>query len=98
MSQLDIEFSSKFDDQIQAEELAELNKLSKMATDNAANSLKATEPQNLSVKQLFDHTVAVMASILQDLIAGRPLSEVFLAADRVMYVGFLLIVVCVYTC
>ena len=91
--QLDAEFDDKFYDEIKKKELARLNELSALANKQADLADSTTLLQNTSLKELSYKTVDTVVAILKDLSAGKPLLDVFLAPDRVTYVGVLLLFV-----
>ena len=88
---LDVEFENTFYDQVQAQELARLNALA-TATNDANQLRDATAVTGgTSLRGLLDGTLAAMIAIIGDLSKGRPLVDVFLAADRILYVGLVLL-------
>lgn len=91
--ELDVEFTSQFYDQVKAQEIAKLNDLSKKATDAAALATTSSDIKHMSLLQVFHRTRDVLVDILQDLTAGKPLKDIFLATNRVFYVGIVMIVV-----
>ncbi len=88
---LDVEFSNKFDETVRQEELDKLNELSRLANRNASLSAETSEIQNLSLKKIFDQLLDSVIGMLNDLTAGKPLVDVFLSQDRILYSGLLLV-------
>lgn len=91
--QLDAEFLDKFYGQVRKEELAKLNELGRAAEGSGRLLAQSRALQNMSLKEVAAKTLDTMVAILADLTRGRPLTEVFLAPDRVAYVGLVTIVV-----
>lgn len=91
MATLDAEFEATFDDQVRARELAKLNELSALATRNGELAAEARSAQNMSLRELFEATVRALVGVITDLSEGKPLAQVFLARDRALYVGLVLI-------
>ncbi len=90
---LDIEFQNKFYDQVQEEETRKLNALATTANRNNQLTDSLTRLQEMSLGRLFQKTIDTLVVIINDLSRGRPLWDVFLAPDRILYVGLVLIVV-----
>ena len=96
--QLDAQFMADFYEQVQAKELAKLNQLSSLATQSASIESKQKQFEHMSLKQLMRNTVDVLVAIITDLTERKPLADVFLAEERVLYVGLVLIIlaICIY--
>ena len=90
---LDIEFTNKFYDQVQEEELKKLNALAKTANRNNQLTDSLARVQEMSLGSLFQRTIDTLVLIINDLSRGRPLWDIFLATDRILYVGLVLIAV-----
>lgn len=90
---LDIEFTNKFYDQVQEEELKKLNALAKTANRNNQLTDSLARLQEMSLGSLFQRTIDTLVLIINDLSRGRPLWDIFLATDRILYVGLVLIAV-----
>lgn len=90
---LDIEFQNKFYDQVQEEETRKLNALATTANRNNQLTDSLTRLQEMSLGRLFQKTIDTLVLIINDLSRGRPLWDVFLAPDRILYVGLVLIVI-----
>ena len=88
---LDVEFGNQFDEVVRQEELDKLNELSRLANRNATLSVETSEIQNLSIKKVFDQLLESVIGMLNDLTAGKPLVDVFLSSDRILYSGLLLV-------
>lgn len=97
-TQLDLEFSDKFDSQIRQEELDRLNELSRLASQTADLEGETSEIQNLSVKKIFAGLLDACIGMLNDVTAGKPLRDIFLATDRIVYTGllFILVGICIW--
>lgn len=96
--QLDVEFENKFYDQVQATELERLRQLARLTGKVQQLQSDASSVQQMTLASLFQKTIDTMVHVLEDLTKGRPLQDVFLADDRVMYIGIVLIVaaLCLY--
>lgn len=87
---LDLEFQNQFDEVVKQQQIDKLNELSRLATGNS--ELAARQTQNLSLKDLFAQTLQTCIDILQDLTLNtKPMSEIFFAKDRLIYVGIIVI-------
>ena len=91
--QLDAQFVDKFYGQVKKDEVAKLNELGKIV-DQTSRLLDQTRAlQNMPVKEVFARTLDTLVAVVTDLSRGLPLTEVFLAPDRIAYIGIVLIVV-----
>lgn len=92
--QLDQEFSSKFQNEIKADEVKKLNELSKLASSSAGLESTQRKIQNMSWKAILAQTLQTMVDILDDLTTGKPLQEVFSGStgERPLFIGLVLLV------
>ncbi len=81
-----------YDDAIKQQESDKLQKLSRLTNENADLTKTTVAIQNMTLKAVLATTLQTLVDILQDLSTRtKPLPQIFLATDRIFYVGIVVI-------
>ena len=85
---------SSYDDATK-QETEKLNKLNKIANENVTQQTIAFK--NMPIKEIFATIIQTFVDILQDLTTGsKPFFDIFFSVDRIMYVGFVVILLALF--